>query len=604
MQRTAPQRHPLTALTVTSVAALAIAGATQAHAGDEPVMAFQDITTDVIGVANTLTESLAWGDYDNDGDEDLYLTNDGVNRLLRNDGNDVFTDVTSATGVGDAGWGVGTAFADLDNDGDLDLYVVNFDGNRLDNLFRNDGPQGLGGEYVFTDIAALAGITDAASSRGMAMVDFDRDGLLDIYVNAIGNDILYHNLGGLNFENVASELGVVGAGGQGVGIVATDVNNDGKIDLYNGNRSSDLSNLFMNTGDSFVDTAEDAGLLSLGLGMGVHSFDFDNDLDFDLYWTVWPRNGEGMANALYENLGGGLYQDVAAATGTEDPLGFGISNNAGDINNDGWMDFFVTNGFDNSTDPNALFLNLQGNTFDNVTDLIGGGDFDGRGVAFADYDNDGDLDFCVTGDVPDQTRLWRNDSDTGNHSITLKLVGQTSNRSAIGARVKVTAEGMTTVQEVSGGAGRGSFNSLPLEFGLGEAITVQSVSIRWPSGIYQVLEGLAVDTLHEISESNVTTCNNVNDGDSDGIGDLCDNCTAIANGDQLDTDGDGFGNVCDADLDNNGNVDFMDLFVFKELIFEGPGIGDLNGDGKTDFEDFAALKIAFFNPPGPSAIVP
>jgi hypothetical protein len=169
---------------------------------------FTDVTEEVgIALTDQLIESVAWGDYDDDGDQDLYLTGDGPNHLFRNDGDGRFTDVTAAAGVGHSGFSVGTAFGDLDNDGDLDLYVVNFQ-DGPDVLYRNDGPTGVNGAYKFTDITVSAGTRLERSSRGMAFVDYDRDGLLDIFVMAIGPNILYHNDGGLRFHDVARELGV------------------------------------------------------------------------------------------------------------------------------------------------------------------------------------------------------------------------------------------------------------------------------------------------------------------------------------------------------------------------------------------------------------
>ena len=481
---------------------VAAASSTPAAAG-API--FTDITaTAGVGVPDTLTESLAWGDYDNDGDEDLYLTSNGPNNLFRNDGGGAFTDVTATAGVGATGFSVGTAFGDLDNDGDLDLYVVTFPSGP-DVLYRNDGPIGAGGETVFTDVAAAAGVTDETSSRGVGFVDYDRDGLLDIYVNAIGADILYHNLGNLTFVNVAGKLGVATAG-QGVGVVATDLDNNGWLDLFTGNRSGDPNRLYLNSQANFTDITAAAGITETGLGMGVLSFDYDNDLDFDLYWTAWPGSeGDPQPNALYENLGGtsalaawvdaGVmsFVDVAASSGTEDALGWGISCNAGDVDNDGWEDFFVTNGFDDSTTPNVLFQNDGDGTFTDITAAIGGGDFDGRGVAFADFDNDGDLDLCVTADTDAETRLWRNDTDNGHRWLTLRLVGQVSNRSAIGARIEVETDLLTQVKEVSSGAGRGSQNSLPVEFGLGTSTAIDRVTIRWPNGAVRNLSDVALD---------------------------------------------------------------------------------------------------------------
>jgi hypothetical protein len=264
-------------------------------AGVRAQVIFTDITEEAgISLTESLTESLAWGDYDNDGDEDLYLTVDGPNHLFRNDGGGRFTDVTQTAGVGNAGFSVGTAFGDLDNDGDLDLYVVNF-GEGPDVLYRNDGPIGPGGTYRFSDVTSAAGTNFQHSSRGVAFVDYDRDGLLDIFVMAIGPNILYHNDGNLRFRNVAATLGV-NQDDQGVGVVATDVDGDGWPDLFTGNRSGDRSNLYLNRDGTFEDIASGAGVTARGLGMGVAAFDADNDLDIDLYWTTWPGTGDPVRN--------------------------------------------------------------------------------------------------------------------------------------------------------------------------------------------------------------------------------------------------------------------------------------------------------------------
>jgi hypothetical protein len=473
--------------------------ATSALAQTSGAIRFTDVT-DVAGVAlpGLTTESVAWGDYDNDGDEDLYLTNDGQNRLFRNDGNDRFTDVTATAGVGDTAFSVGAAFGDLDNDGDLDLYVVNFQ-RGLDVLYRNEGPVGADGSWVFRNVTLQAGTVVERSSRGVALLDFDRDGLLDIYVMSIGANILYWNQGNLTFVDLAAQAGVQ-APATGVGVVASDVNGDGWPDIFTGNRSGDPNRLFLKDTVGFVDVTFQAGIFATGLGMGVISLDYDNDLDFDLYWTTWPGDGPPVPNAFYRNEGGAFFVDVAAETGTLDPLGWGISAGTGDIDLDGWMDFFVTNGFSPASSENVLYRNRRDGTFEDVTGVIGGGGFDGRGVAFADYDNDGDLDVIVTAGAGAATRLWRNDSTHGHHWLTLRLLGTISNRSAVGARVEVQTPLRTTVQEVSGGAGRGNQNSLPLEFGLGTADRVVRITVRWPSGLVQVLENVAVDQLLTVVE--------------------------------------------------------------------------------------------------------
>ena len=172
----------------------------------------------------------------------------------------------------------------------------------------------------------------------MAFFDYDRDGFLDIYVN------------------VALELGIATIG-QWVGVIATDLDNNGWPDIFTGNRNFNLNRLYLNVEGRFSDITVAAGIDQIGLGMGIHSFDYDNDLDFDLYWTAWPGSGTPQYNTLYQNVDGSTFRDVTDISGTQDPLGWGISSNAGDINNDGWEDFFVTNGFDASTTQNVLFLN-------------------------------------------------------------------------------------------------------------------------------------------------------------------------------------------------------------------------------------------------------
>ncbi len=494
------ERHRSSCYALAGSSASVIVLAASALAG--PPVVFNDVSASA-GIEQTdlLSESVCWGDYDADGDPDLYFTNEGVaNSLFRNDGGGSFTDVTREAGVGNALWGVGCAFGDLDNDGDLDLYVVNF-GQGPDVLYRNDGPVGPDGAYEFTDVTVSAQTTIERSSRGMAFVDYDRDGRLDIYVNAIGADILYRNLGDLQFQDVAASVGIVGNGGQGVGVTPTDVDNNGWVDLFTGNRSNNINRLYMNHNGVFTDVAESVGITKVGLGMGVLSLDYDNDLDFDLYWTAWPST----ANALYENRNGDAssFLDVAVASGTDDQTGWGISCNPGDIDNDGWEDFFVTNGFDASSTSNVLFRNEQDGTFANVTEAIGGGLFDGRGVAFADFDLDGDLDLCVTADRGEPNKLWENVTNNGNHWVTFNLIGTVGNRTAFGARIEVTTDRATVVKEVSGGAGRGSSNDPPVEFGLGDATTIEQVRIRWPSGTVTIRNNLAMDRIHTITETGV-----------------------------------------------------------------------------------------------------
>lgn len=464
---------------------------------------FTDVTvTAGIAFNSEKIESLAWGDYDNDGDEDLFLSIDGVNKLMRNDGNDIFIDVSTAAGFTATAFSTGCAFGDLDNDGDLDLFVVTSSGGGEDDLLYEN--LGAASNYTFQLItSSSSGITDTNSVRGMAFLDYDRDGLLDIYINTNGSDIVYKNLGNLQFQEVSASIGISSANGTEVGVAPTDINNDGWIDIFTGNRSSVLNKLFLNDGTgNFTDITVSAGIDEVGLGMGVLSFDYDNDLDMDLYWTTWPGAIEPFqTNALYQNQGNNTFLNKTVESATLDESGWGISCNAGDIDNDRLEDFFVSNGFSATSTQSILYRNTNGTLFEDITTaVLGNITWDARGVAFADYDNDGDLDICLTGAAGVDTILWRNDTANSNNWVSLKLEGVTCNRSAIGARIEVTANSLTTVKEVSGGVGRGSFNSLPVEFGLGSATTIDNVKIIWPNGVTENYNNISINQIHEIKE--------------------------------------------------------------------------------------------------------
>ena len=419
-------------------------------------------------------ESLAWGDYDNDGDQDLYLTINGNNAFMQNNNDGTFTEIIESSGAQETAWSVGTAFADFDNDGDLDLIVLNF-GTNADSLFRNNGPQS---NYTFTNVAKSAGLTtNISSSRGLTLIDFNRDGLIDIYLDAIGPNLLYQNMGNLKFVEVGQTTGVA-ATGTGVGAVMSDVDNNGWPDIFTGNRSSDPNQLYFNSNKGFNDVTN-MGIDKVGLGMGVVAFDYDNDLDIDLYWTTWPGNPV-TSNAMYENQGK-TFVDVAVTTGTADPTGWGISANVADADNDGWQDLLVSNGFDADSGPNVLFHN-QGRFGSNTFTVLDMGKFDGRGVAWADYDNDGDMDVMITGGPGAANRLYKNTSSNLNQWLHVELKATISNASAIGAKITINSNNQTYVKEVSGGAGRGSQNSLPVEFGLGTATQINSITVRWPNG--------------------------------------------------------------------------------------------------------------------------
>ena len=481
-------------------------------------------------------------DYDGDGDLDIYLLNGGkvpgaelqkdpVNRLYRNEGDGRFTDVTDATGTGDTGYGMGCAVADIDNDGDLDLYITNFGANVL---YRNDGPW-PGGR--FSDITARAGVGDEYWGSSSAFADVDRDGYVDLYAanyhdfsfanhkvcseggsdlqlycgpeafNGV-RDVLYRNLGDGIFADITAAAGLLNTEGRELGVVFGDVDRDGDPDLYLANDRK-LNFLFVNNGRGRF--AED-GLLAgaaynedgeVEAGMGVDMGDFDNDTWPDLFVT----NFQWETNTLYRNLGDGTFTDqtFAADLGKNSIAYLAWGTQFCDFDNDGDRDIFIANGhlesdvelYQNATfaQRNQLFLNNGRGAFEEVEDVEGTAlavRKVSRGAAFGDYDNDGDVDILVA-NCADTPTLMRNDGDSRNNWLRLRLQGRRSNRAAIGARVELLSDSLRLVDEVRTGASYLSQSDLRLSFGLGIRQKVDRLTVFWPSGLVEVVEPLPVN---------------------------------------------------------------------------------------------------------------
>lgn len=464
-----------------------------------PLPTFTDVAGPMNAAAPGYGTAVAWGDYDGDGDQDLYVVNLGPggggqsNALLRNDGI-TFTDVSAEAGVADSGPGVAAVWGDMDNDGDLDLFVSNRPGNNA--LFRNEG------NGHFTNVAAQAGVTDPSGyGEGSAWADIDGDGLLDLYVanysSAPGNqpNRLFQNQDGLHFSDVAAERGVAHMG-NGEGIAWADFDNDGDMDLYIANANYGANVLFQQQADgTYLNVAAQMHVLGgPGRSFGAAWGDYDNDGWLDLYVAQ-----EGT-NKLYRNLGGTDFADVTAQAG--------VGGNAwsmgcawGDFDSDGWLDLHVANATVGGYDPaDVLYRNTGGTpiTFANVTALCGvTNTLDARGNAWSDFDNDGDLDLYVVNQgsgLPN--RLFRNNG-TPNHWLQVRLIG-CNNRSAIGARVTVESD-RTQIREISGGSGFASQDSLPAEFGLGDWADPVTVTVRWPGGVLTSLAGILPDQIITIT---------------------------------------------------------------------------------------------------------
>ena len=493
--------------------------------------------------------SLAAFDRDGDGDMDLYIANgstlDGFppdqvprNALYDNDGHATFTDIAAATGTDDARWGMGAVAADYDNDGDADLYVTNFGINRL---YRNDGD-------IFRDIAPDAQLADERWSTGAAWGDYDNAGDLDLYVsNYIDFDVdfipkgadagmwrgrevmfgprgligaadaLYRNQGDGKFTDITQEAGVNDTYKRyGFTPLFSDFDQDGDADLFVANDAG--PNMFYrNQGDGkFAEEAVASAVAFLESGdaqacMGAASADYDNDGDFDLYVTNFALD----YNTLYQNDGQGFFKDATAQAGLVYPtwplVGWGTG--FGDFDNDGHLDIFAANGHvypqveqlergASYGQPNQLFRNQGDGRFKDISADAGPGFTiaeSSRGSAFGDFDNDGDLDIAVH-NLDSTPSLLRNDTVNDHHWLSVRTEGITSNRDGIGAQVKITTPAGTQLREIRAGSSFLAQDDIRAHFGLGDHATVQRLEIRWPSGQIDALDDLPADRIITLRE--------------------------------------------------------------------------------------------------------
>jgi hypothetical protein len=461
------------------------------------------------------------------------------NRLYRNEvapsGALHFSDVTAQAGVGHIGYGMGAATGDYDNDGDTDLYVTNFGSNVL---YRNNG------NGAFTDVTREAGVDDERWSTSAAFVDYDRDGDLDLFLlNYIDFTVkgnkrcfaatgepdyctpkayrpvtarLFRNEGGGRFRDVSTAAGVTAAYGPGLGVTCSDLDGDGWIDIYVANDTA-ANLLWLNRKDG---TFREAGL-ELGAaysedglaraGMGVSAGDFDGDGDDDLVVVNLTREGA----TLYRNEGVSGFQDATAALGlrtmTFPYTGFGLE--WFDYDNDGRLDLFVANGavalmesLRGEAYPfhqrNQLIRN-DGTRFVDVT-AAGGAALElsevSRGAAFGDIDNDGDIDIVVTNNNG-PARLLRNEAARGRNWLLVKLEGLKSNRQGIGARVGVWREGQKPLwRRAHTDSSYLSASDPRVHFGLGQSRGPVTVEVRWPDGSIERWSGVGLNRLATLRE--------------------------------------------------------------------------------------------------------
>jgi hypothetical protein len=455
---------------------------------------FEDVTAKAGLVQHGWGQAACAGDYDQDGFDDLYVTYWGQNRLFRNRGDGTFEDVTQRAGLKTPRrWGAGCAMLDYDRDGRLDLFAANYIDMELESTPVPD-----------SGLCRYKGMPVACGPPGLKG----------------GQNVLYRNRGDGTFEDVSQRSGITGASGTyGLGVTTLDFDNDGWVDLYVA-KDSNPSALYRNNRDgTFTDTGVRSGCAysqdgKPQAGMGIAVGDYDRNGTMDLVKT----NFAGDTSTLYANTGDGLCEDRTFASGlgvNTKYLGWGVGFL--DLDLDGWLDLFLVNGHvypeveQMKTEAGyrqrkVVYRNLGRGRFQDLSERLGPPVTTpraSRGAAFGDIDNDGDVDVVIN-NVNEPPDLFRLDRSGDGHWLMVKLVGTVSNRNAIGARIAVQAGGRTLYEEIRGGGSYYAQNDFRAHFGLGPATQIERIEVRWPNGLEESWPGGGADRLITLEEGTGT----------------------------------------------------------------------------------------------------
>jgi hypothetical protein len=479
----------------------------------------------------------AFLDYDQDGFIDLYVCNGtwvkglsheekpaniSGNHLYRNLGNGTFQDVTKKADVGGPWYSMGVSVGDFNNDGYPDLFVSNY---GLNVLYKNNG------NGTFSDVTKHAKVAGKETdfSVGAVWFDYDNDGFLDLYVGNYLNfdpnykyyyapdgfpgplaydaqpDILYHNNGDGSFEDVTSSMGISDRDGRAMGVGAIDYDDDGFVDIYVANDHTMNYLWHNNGGKGFVDMGTPSGTAfgqsgESAVSMSVDFADYKGSGRMDMFIS------DDKYCRLYENLGNGIFADKSYPSGIAMPAGqyVGWSSSFIDYNNDGLIDIYKTNGALKHLygQEDQLFENTGDGKFKDVSTESGKyflKELVGRGACFGDYDNDGDIDGYIV-NLNDRGSFLRNNKGNQNNWLTVKLIGTTSNKDGIGARIKIISGGKEQTTQKKSTTGYLSQNDPRLHFGLAKNTVVEKIEIKWPSGKIQLLENIKANQILTVKE--------------------------------------------------------------------------------------------------------